>query len=329
MQHGNTSTGRSLARACGILAASMPSNAAPAAEVIATFGRFILVRDATGAEHLARPRGRRLEIVCGDRVHGHWQEDGSWLITAVAPRRTVLRRSNLRGGSETLAANLSLLVVVAAPVPAPDLFLVDRYLCAAASAGITACVALNKRDLPLAPEAAAALECYVRIGYEVLYLDTLSDDGAAPLQAALAGHTAMLAGQSGVGKSSLVRRLGTEVEEVVVGGLMREEEGRHTTTTARLYDCRHGGRIMDSPGVRDYAPAIDDLEPATLGFVDVAALAPQCRFLDCRHMQEPRCAVREALAVERFDARRYESYRRLRRLYEQLWARRHPAGRPS
>jgi ribosome biogenesis GTPase len=100
---------------------------------------------------------------------------------------------------------------------------------------------------------------------------------------------------------------------------MREEEGRHTTTASRLYNCRSGGRVIDSPGVRDFAPAIEDLEPATLGFREIALLAPQCRFVDCRHMHEPGCAVRSAVQDNRMDARRYESYRRLRRLHEHLW----------
>ncbi len=103
---------------------------------------------------------------------------------------------------------------------------------------------------------------------------------------------------------------------------MRDEEGRHTTTASRLYECAGGGRVIDSPGVRDFAPAIEDLDPATLGFREVAQLAPGCRFNDCRHMQEPGCAIRGAVEAGAMGERRYESYRRLRRLFEQLWGQR-------
>jgi ribosome biogenesis GTPase len=103
---------------------------------------------------------------------------------------------------------------------------------------------------------------------------------------------------------------------------MREEEGRHTTTASRLYDCDTGGRIIDSPGVRDFAPAIDDLERTTLGFLEVAKYASQCRFLDCSHMKEPHCGVRAAVDAGAMEQRRYESYRRLRRLYDELWEKR-------
>jgi ribosome biogenesis GTPase len=145
------------------------------------------------------------------------------------------------------------------------------------------------------------------------------------LRAALRDHTTILVGQSGVGKSSLTRLLTSDPAQIAVGELIKEEEGRHTTTAARLFDCDGGGRIVDSPGVRDFAPAIDDLEPATLGFREIAQRAPQCRFLDCSHMQEPSCAVRTAVETGAVDARRYESYRRLRRLYDRLWEKR-PAG---
>lgn len=308
----------------------MSDHAAPGAEVIATFGRFLLIRDAGHNPQLARPRGRDLDIVCGDRVLCE-QPAGELLAVSVLPRRTVLRRSNLRGRSEALVANLTLLVVVIAPVPEPDLFLVDRYLCAAECAGLAARVVLNKCDLPLDAARLEALQVYERLGYPVLQVSAHDPSTLTALRLALREHTAALVGQSGVGKSSLIRALALDADEAAVGGLMREAEGRHTTTAARLYDCADGGRIIDSPGVRDYAPAIDDLEARTLGFREVDALATQCRFLDCRHMQEPQCAVRAAVEAGSVDARRYESYRRLRRLYEDLWARRpapEQAGRP-
>ena len=133
------------------------------------------------------------------------------------------------------------------------------------------------------------------------------------------GTVAALVGQSGVGKSSLVRRLLPQVD-IAVGELVRAEEGRHTTTAARLFDLPHGAALIDSPGVRDFAPAVSALDERTLGFPEVARLAAGCRFSDCRHMREPGCAVRAAAEDGSWHARRYESYRRLRRLHEQLAA---------
>jgi ribosome biogenesis GTPase len=114
---------------------------------------------------------------------------------------------------------------------------------------------------------------------------------------------------------------------VEVGELVRQEEGRHTTTASRLFDLPLGGHLIDSPGVRDFAPAVDRLDGRSLGFVEVERLAPSCRFNDCRHMREPGCAVQDAVENGGMSSRRYESYRRLRRLYEDLTAARGPERR--
>ncbi|MEO6185104.1 MAG: ribosome small subunit-dependent GTPase A [Steroidobacteraceae bacterium] len=295
------------------------------AEVIATYGRHLLLRDAAGERRMARPMGRHLEIVCGDRVQCRDEGDGL-LAESILPRSSFLRRSTLRGRSEPLAANLTQLAVIVAPVPAADFFLIDRYLCAAASAPMHAVIVLNKCELPDALQIGQDLAQYSALGYEVLAVSALATDdsvaGLAPLSNALRDQTTIMVGQSGVGKSSLTRLITSDTSEIAIGGLMREEEGRHTTTASRLYECDAGGRIIDSPGVRDFAPAIDDLERTTLGFREVSALAAQCRFQDCSHMQEPHCAVRAAVEAGTMHARRYESYRRLRRLFDELWSKR-------
>lgn len=297
------------------------------AEVIATYGRHLLVRDAQGNVQAARPMGRALAIVCGDRVRCEARA-GELLVAEVLPRTNLLRRSSLRGAGEPLAANITQLAVVIAPLPATDLFLLDRYLCAAECGGMAPLVVINKDDLPEFASLREALDPFIALGYRIVHANaSQGHGGVAALRAALPGHTTILVGQSGVGKSSLTRLLTDESHDIAIGGLMREEEGRHTTTASRLYECAGGGRVIDSPGVRDFAPAIDDLDAGSLGFREVARLAGDCRFQDCRHMQEPGCAVREAVSSAAMDARRYESYRRLRRLYEQLRERSQSRGR--
>src|SRR6201999_103042 len=115
--------------------------------------------------------------------------------------------------------------------------------------------------------------------------------------------------------------------EVETGSLVREEEGRHTTTASRLFNLPLGGHLIDSPGVRDFAPAVDRLDGRSLGFVEVERLAAHCRLKDCRHMREPGCAVQAGTENGGMSPRRYESYRRLRRLYEELTAARGPERR--
>lgn len=293
--------------------------------VIATFGRHMTVRDAAGLRLPARPFGRSLAVVCGDEVLCRPDPLHDELhVVEVLPRRSALYRANVRGRTEPVVANLTRLLVVLAPLPVPDLFVVDRYLAAAESAHIGATLVVNKEELGVGEALATELAAYAQAGYGALYCSAHTGSGTAALLAALPrGALAALVGQSGVGKSSLIARLLPE-EQVTIGELVREEEGRHTTTAARLFDLPEQRALIDSPGVRDFAPAIDSLEPRSLGFVEVERLSPQCRFLDCRHRREPGCAVRDALDAGTLHPRRYESYRRLRRLSEDLSAARGP-----
>jgi ribosome biogenesis GTPase len=288
------------------------------ARVIAAFGRHLLVQEASGRMLRARPFGRGLGAVCGDDVRCRSDpHHGEVHALEVLPRRTALYRSNARGAAEPVLANLTRLLIVIAPVPPPDPFVTDRYLAAAESAGIAATPVLNKAELGIDAALRMQLEVYAAVGYPCMTVSAETGQGVDALLSACAGHVAALVGQSGVGKSSLVRRLAPDIE-VEIGGLMRDEAGRHTTTVSRLYELPGGGRLIDSPGVRDFAPAADHLDPRHLGFVEIARLAPGCRFLDCRHMREPGCAVQQGVESGSMDARRYESYRRLRRLAQEL-----------
>ncbi|HSY04538.1 MAG TPA: ribosome small subunit-dependent GTPase A [Steroidobacteraceae bacterium] len=296
--------------------------------VLATFGRHMLVRAAGGAELRARAFGRDLGAVCGDevrcRIDPHHDEVHA---IEVLPRRNALWRSNARGGAEAVVANLTRLLVVLAPLPVPDLFVVDRYLAAATAAGIAATLVLNKSDLPLSDALAAELAAYAQAGFTPLHCSAASAAGIEQLRAVLLpGTTAALVGQSGVGKSSLVRRLAPQAQ-VTVAGLASTAEGRHTTSAARTFDLPDGAALIDSPGVRDFSPAVEALDERTLGFPEVAQLAPGCRFSDCRHLREPQCAVRAAAASGAWHPRRYESYRRLRRLHAELRSARPPGRR--
>jgi ribosome biogenesis GTPase len=296
------------------------------ARVTATFGRHLLVRDASGQELRGRPFGRGLTVVCGDNVRCRVDAHRDVHVLEVIPRRTALYRSNLRGMTEPVIANLSRLFVVLAPVPLPDLFVVDRYLSAAASCGIGGTLVVNKMELGVSEDLRAQLEVFGKAGYPWIPCSVRGGEGLDALLDACAGETAALVGQSGVGKSSIVKWLIPNAE-VETGTLVREEEGRHTTTASRLFDLPRGGHLIDSPGVRDFAPAVDRLDQRSLGFVEVEHLAPGCRFADCRHMREPGCAVRDAVENGVMDERRYESYRRLRRLFEELMTARGPERR--
>lgn len=297
------------------------------ARVVAAHGRRLAIVTEDGHTHAAQVFGRGLQVVCGDRVVcRHDERHDAWHVLEVLPRRSALHRSNVRGRSEPVAANLDLLLVVLAPLPSPDPFVIDRYLAAAASAPADSLLVLNKSDLASPAELAPELATWRSAGIDWITCSTRSSEGLDVLRKRLHGHVALMVGQSGVGKSSLLRAL-LPHSDARIGELMRSNEGRHTTSETTLHTLGSGGELLDSPGVRDFAPALERLEPRALGFLEFAPLVGGCRFADCRHYDEPGCAVRAAVADGRCSARRYESYRRLRRLYEDHCRRLRSGGR--
>lgn len=288
--------------------------------VVVSHGRSAIVETRTGERLRCRLYGRRLSVICGDEVRYEDErgEGAEALITGVEPRRTELARLNMRGESERIAANLSQLVAVLAPLPAPDFTLCDRYLAAAEWAGLRAVIAANKSDLPDMAALRPRLALYRGLGYDVVETSKREADGAAGLACLLAGHTSVLVGQSGVGKSSLINLLVPGVEAEVQAVSEATEQGRHTTTASTLYHLPDGGDLIDSPGVRDFAPPLPPAAGIASGFREIAAAATGCRFNDCAHLQEPACAVRAAVASGSIAAERLASYHQLLRLAGQF-----------
>ena len=277
--------------------------------VVARFRSHALVEDPAGEVVDCRMLGRRLRPVVGDNVEWRREPDGTCIVQAVQPRDSTLRRLDSRGRPEAVAANLSQLIMVLAPHPPADWFLLDRYLCAAELAGLKAVIAFNKMDLvDSAPE---ALEVYRKVGYRVVLASALDKTGLELLEQVLGSERSALIGQSGVGKSSLFNELlGENVQRV--GRLSaRFRHGRHTTTTSVLHRHPGGGEIIDSPGVRNYVPYIEHPGDVQLGFREFAARRDGCRFDDCTHRAEPDCAVKSALDDGAIDRVRYENYEKL------------------
>lgn len=262
-----------------------------------------------GGEREARlpPRLPGRPVVAGDRVELR-RAGADLIVERIAPRATRLDRGQGRGRRpRPLVANADLLLVVASVVD-PELRprLIDRYLVAGHAGGLDGAIVITKTDLDHdAAELERVAGRYRDAGYEVLMGAATGGGLPARVRELVDGRVAVLAGPSGVGKSTLTRAL-TGVERVVGAISAKARTGRHTTTDPRLIPLPGGGAIVDTAGVRTFhLPALDP-RAIEAGFPEIAAAARDCRFRGCRHDGEAGCAVPARVSDERLD-----SYRRM------------------
>lgn len=288
--------------------------------VVGVYSRRMTLQLEHDGEIDARIKGKKLKPVCGDRVIAEpIQNEPEWLITDVCPRKNELTRPSNRGRKEILAANLDCVIAMAAIEPEPDWYIVDRYLAASEIMGAEGIVVLNKSDLSEAhDDTLDILEDYARIGYTVLTCSAETGVNLEQIEHAIDTRIGIIVGQSGVGKSSVINRIIQDGEQRI-GALSKSTgEGRHTTVNSVMLPLISGGAVIDSPGVRDYAPSIENMDDVNFGFREIREHAQNCRFANCVHLREPSCAVKGAVETGEISARRYESYKRLKNTTQKL-----------
>jgi len=255
----------------------------------------------------------RQPVVVGDRVHFSVgkksegvEQDG--VIEEVLPRRGTLRR--LSGKRlHTIVANVDQVIIVgSARQPLPKPHLIDRYIVASLFGGITPVVCMNKIDLDRDGSAGTILDRFAKLGYKTIRTSAITGEGIDALSGLLRGKESGLAGQSGVGKSSLLNAVQPGLSLRVGSVADQSEKGRHTTTTAELLRLDIGGYVVDTPGIRSF-----DLSPIPSGeleayFVEFVDRVCRCKFPDCTHTHEIQCAIKDAVESGDIHPDRYESY---------------------
>ncbi len=285
--------------------------------VIAHYGATLDIEtiNEPGIAHRCHLRSNLPPLVTGDRVV--WRpskKESSGVVVALEERQSLLTRPDNHGRIKPVAANIDYIVLVIAPVPIPLTNLIDRYLVAAETLGIEPVLLLNKVDL-LDEEGMelvnGMLAIYEELGYTVLRASTKTEDGMKPLKTLLDEHVSVFVGQSGVGKSSLVNVLLPGIDTKV--GPLSESTGKgmHTTTAAKLFHFPAGGMLIDSPGIREFGLWHIEPEQVLEGFREFRPFLGYCRFRDCKHEQEPNCALLKALDEGYILEERMFSYRQI------------------
>jgi ribosome biogenesis GTPase len=278
--------------------------------IVAHYGANLDVEDEQGKVHHCLIRANVPRLVCGDKVI--WQATGTELgiITSLVPRSSLLARPDYNKQLKPVAANIDQMLIVAAPKPALDVDLINRYLVAAELTSIQPVIVINKTDL-LGEKEKQQLQVYEQIGYSIIYTSTKQKDGLNDLGKHLVDKISIFVGQSGVGKSSLIATFLPEVS-IRVGELSSATGlGKHTTSVTVLYHLPNGGSIIDSPGVREFGLGHVSRAQITEGFVELKSFLGQCKFKDCKHLQEPDCAIKQAVANQQISLPRFESYQRI------------------
>ena len=278
--------------------------------VIAHLGQGIAVE--VGEEILLCQTLRKLEtLVVGDQVLIARPAPDSGRIEQLLPRRSVLLRPGRGTLNRAVVANIDTLFVVLAVQPEPDFLLLDQYLAVCENNNIDAALILNKIDLPCSAIIEQELDYYQSLGYKFYPVSTILNQGIDSLLSILTKQSSLFAGQSGVGKSSLTNALLPDKNLRINSISATTGHGRHTTTAATLYHLPDGGNLIDSPGVAIFGLAGLSENQIAWGYREFQPFFGQCRFNDCRHINDPDCAIRTAVEAGTIAKNRYQRFLKL------------------
>ena len=277
---------------------------------MAAFGRQFAV-EMEGKIHTCMRRGKKNDVVVGDIVN---VDPTASVIEAIAPRTSLLYRSDAYR-EKRIAANLTQIIIVLAAIPSFSEELLNLCLIAAEDQGLQSLILLNKADMiDATAHASKILDTYRELGHSVLTLSAKQDISA--LLPFLMGQTSVLVGQSGMGKSTLINALVPDAMRETAEISSALDSGRHTTTHARLFHLSEHSHIIDSPGLQEFG--LHHLDPDRLAhaFPEFRPYLGHCRFRNCRHLDEPDCAIAAAFESGRINVKRLAVYRKLAaRLY--------------
>ncbi len=277
-------------------------------QVIAAHGRHYLVLATTQGTLNCVTRGKKSDVVCGDQVSVSLTSPDQGVINSILPRTSLFKRADAYR-SKAIAANVTQIAIVLAPRPSWSEDLLQRCLLAAESQHLPALIIANKADLPEHAETMARLAPYQELGYEVIPLCAKTD--IQPLASRLPDKLTLLVGQSGMGKSTLINSLFPDANTRINAFSEALDSGRHTTTHSRLYAVDENSAVIDSPGLQEFALSHLSQSDIEAAMPDFRPFLGQCRFRNCRHLNEPDCALRTAVTSGALRSQRLDFFQRV------------------
>ncbi len=282
------------------------------ATVIASYGNQCKIETADKQLLTAKSLKSVGKPLCGDKIKYRNEQNNELVITEILPRNSVLsRRNNLNPKPKQIATNIDQMIIVISANDVIKYGLIDRYLIAATFSSFTPVIVLNKVDLFGNDNVAQLqnhMQNYSNINIPLFYVSAKSNQGIESLLGIMANKTNIVVGQSGVGKSSIVNAILPEQPALTKKISDSTNKGKHTTTTAYLYTIPGNGKLIDSPGIREFGLWNIDKNELARGFKEIQRYSEQCKFRDCLHHAEPGCAVVAAVNEGTISKQRYESY---------------------
>ena len=278
-------------------------------KITSVFGKTGIVEPTGGGRLNFLVKSQKLKPVVGDNVHWNKQSDGTIVVTKIIEPNNQLERLNQYGRQQIIASNITQILLITAPLPKPNFLLIDKFILISELMECDLSIILNKIDL--VEKSDSQFQLYQQLDYTVIKISAKKKINLNPLFNLLNQQTTVLVGQSGVGKSTIINLLIPKDKIKTEALSNKNQKGKHTTSASTMHAVEDKGYLIDTPGIENLNPKILAIKEIETGFREISSLSCECRYRDCIHINEPNCAVNQALRKNEIATQRYSNYKKL------------------